>query len=603
MYCPIIYQVFALLVTVTHTRASLSDIFSSYALPISSEEWATLNQSVEGRLYPGQPVGLPCYNNFNGKNRTVVPAACEVVEKNKHNAAFLTTQMGGYTQGNWGVCQRTGAGCPTSPLSKIIPDANCTQGAIPSFFVDVRKVSDAQAGLIFANKFKVPIVVKASGHDYMGRSSGPVPLALWMHNYTPPMAVEQSFVPNGCRDPIGDVITFGSGTSFNDLYEFANRSGLTVAGGSSETVRPGGGWIAGGGHSPLSPVYGLGVDNVKQIKVVLPDGTYVTANKCQNSHLFFALRGGGGGTFGVNMEISMLAYKNTDVQVAKFGIPTANMTQLLKLLVANANQWHKEGWGGYIYPRLPAKPSEPIPVILINPRLNATEARVSLAALIKFADSLKAQRIIETRRSFYDVYELFIKGHQDDSGNFGVSMASRLIPSKNFDGPENQEELVDALIDAASDREGYQMMLMLLLVAPNATIVDENSSVTPAWRTSTWHIITSAAWDPANANVTYTQAAFGAVHRSINKLRDLTESNGGAYLNEADTFESGSGTEFWGRLNYENLKAIKQRFDPNGVMLVHKGIGSNRGDRFRCYPDVLSAQVSQDHVGVDNWEL
>ncbi|KAI4160357.1 MAG: hypothetical protein LQ342_005768 [Letrouitia transgressa] len=583
---------FALLIAVTCTRASQFPISSYYAPFIPPEEWVALNQSVEGRLYPGQPVGLPCYNNFNGQNCTVNPAACIIVEKNKHNAEFLTTQMSGYIQGNWGVCQRTGAGCPTSPFTNINPNANCTQGAIPSFFIDVRNISDAQAGLVFANKFKAPIVVKASGHDYMGRSSGPVPLALWMYNYTPRLAVNRSFVPDGCKDPVGNVITFGSGTSFNDLYEFANKSGLTVAGGSSETVRPGGGWITGGGHSPLSPVYGLGVDNVKQIKVVLPDGTYVTANGCQNPHLFFALRGGGGGTFGVNMEISILAYNNTEVQVAKFGIPTANMTQLLKLLVANANQWHKEGWGGYAYPRRPAKPSEPIPVILINPRLNATEVRVSLAPLIKFANSLHARTIIETRGSFYDVYELDIKGRQNDYGNSGLSMASRLIPSENFDGPENQGKLVDALIDAASDREGYQMMLMLLLVTPNATIVDENSSVTPAWRTSTWHVITSAAWDPANENITYVQGAFGAVHRSINKIRELTERNGGAYLNEADTFEDGSATEFWGRLNYEKLKTIKQQVDPNDVMFVHKGIGYQARDRFRCYPNFSSAQVS-----------
>jgi hypothetical protein len=39
----------------------------------------------------------------------------------------------------------------------------------------------------------------------------------------------------------------------------------------------------GGGHSVLTPVYGLGVDRVVQFKVVTPDGVYRTANECQNS--------------------------------------------------------------------------------------------------------------------------------------------------------------------------------------------------------------------------------------------------------------------------------------------------------------------------------
>ena len=44
-----------------------------------------------------------------------------------------------------------------------------------------------------------------------------------------------------------------------------------------------------------------------EIKVVVPAGQYLTANDCQNSDLFFALRGGGGGTFGVVMEATMRA--------------------------------------------------------------------------------------------------------------------------------------------------------------------------------------------------------------------------------------------------------------------------------------------------------
>jgi len=46
----------------------------------------------------------------------------------------------------------------------------------------------------------------------------------------------------------------------------------------------------------MSNTLGLGVDNVMQIKAVLPNGTLVTANKCQNPDIWYALRGGGGST-------------------------------------------------------------------------------------------------------------------------------------------------------------------------------------------------------------------------------------------------------------------------------------------------------------------
>jgi FAD/FMN-containing dehydrogenase len=64
----------------------------------------------------------------------------------------------------------------------------------------------------------------------------------------------------------------------------------------------------------LSPAFGLGVDRVLQFKIVTPDGQYRTVNKCQNEDLFFALRGGGGGTFGVVLESTSIASPQVTVQ-------------------------------------------------------------------------------------------------------------------------------------------------------------------------------------------------------------------------------------------------------------------------------------------------
>lgn len=109
----------------------------------------------------------------------------------------------------------------------------------------------------------MPIVVKNSGHDYKGRSAGAGSLALWVNNYKPAPTLEKSFIAEGCSQSVGDVVTFGTGEDFDGLYKFADQNNVTIIGGSAPTVRAGGGWISGGGHSPLSPVYGLGVDNVQ----------------------------------------------------------------------------------------------------------------------------------------------------------------------------------------------------------------------------------------------------------------------------------------------------------------------------------------------------
>jgi hypothetical protein len=68
------------------------------------------------------------------------------------------------------------------------------------------------------------------------------------------------------------------------------------------------GWFTGGGHGPLSSDYGMGADNVLEATVILPSGEVVVTNACQNSDLLYAIRGGGGGTFGIILSVVMKAH-------------------------------------------------------------------------------------------------------------------------------------------------------------------------------------------------------------------------------------------------------------------------------------------------------
>jgi hypothetical protein len=184
-------------------------------------------------------------------------------------------------QGNWGACQATGQSCYLSstltydPITPLL--GTCYQGSVPNYYVEVQQVSDVQKTMEFAQEHGIPLVVKNTGHDYKGRSSAPNSLALWTHNYTPEMTLTRSFTPDGCSAATGDVVTFGAGQGFGPINEFGNENNVTVVGGTSETVGAAGGWITGGGHSALSNTLGLGVDNVQQLRAVLPSGTYVTA--------------------------------------------------------------------------------------------------------------------------------------------------------------------------------------------------------------------------------------------------------------------------------------------------------------------------------------
>ncbi|KAG8717143.1 hypothetical protein FRC08_008133 [Ceratobasidium sp. 394] len=130
----------------------------------------------------------------------------------------------------------------------------------------------------------------------------PGTLSLWTHNikyinYT------TSFVPAQCSAQGVPALTYGAGQDMESLFLFAETN-ITFIGESAKTVGAAGGWIMGGGHSILSNTCGLGVDRVLQFRIVIPDGWFLVANTCQNTDIFLALRGGGGGTFGVVIEVT-----------------------------------------------------------------------------------------------------------------------------------------------------------------------------------------------------------------------------------------------------------------------------------------------------------
>lgn len=263
---------------------------------------------------------------------------------------------------------------------------------------------------------------------------------------------------------------------------------------------------------------------------------------------------------------------------AVFQLGPLNLSQkrdFLKVLVANANQWLADGWGGDSYP-LGTKPT----IELVNPLLDKTGATKSLEPLIDFISSLpKASYSITTYNSWYSLFTEKIASQYSSYASYGTAMSSRLIPSANFDGARNQELLVDALMAGALSN-----IYAMLCIAPPARTSDDGTALSPAWRRSTWHFMFITRWDPSKTDSAQIQAAFDLVHETMEPLRKLTPS-AAVYINEADVLEADTPALFWGVDNYQKLLKIKRQLDPNNVLQVHGGVGSDRkASMFQCYP-------------------
>jgi hypothetical protein len=158
----------------------------------------------------------------------------------------------------------------------------------------------------------------------------------------------------------------------------------------------------------------------------------VTANRCQSQDIFFALRGGGGNAFGVNMEVTYRAHPRVVLQVANFvfvasSIPSFNA--IFPVLTQNANKWAEQGFGGYI--TLGEQARTVISVLLASPNLSYEDAVASMAPLFAFANSSNVAVVVSanvtTSNSFFQAYQQFILPNEEAAG-IGAAIASRLIP-------------------------------------------------------------------------------------------------------------------------------------------------------------------------------
>lgn len=106
----------------------------------------------------------------------------------------------------------------------------------------------------------------------------------------------------------GKAMKMGAGVQSFEASEAAYNAGLVVVGGNCPTVGLAGGYSQGGGHGQLVSHVGLAADQVLEWEVVLANGKLVTASPTNYPDLYWALSGGGGGTYGVVVSMTSKAY-------------------------------------------------------------------------------------------------------------------------------------------------------------------------------------------------------------------------------------------------------------------------------------------------------
>ena len=160
-------------------------------------------------------------------------------------------------------------------------------GARPDAVVVPRDSRDVQALLRWADRHDVRVAARSGGHSYAGYST-----------LDEGVVVDLRRLRAISVDRGGRRASIGAGAHMIEVVDALARHGGAVPGGSCPTVGFGG-LALGGGYGLASRAFGLTADNVTGLVVITPDGRLRRVDARHDPDLFWALRGGGGGNFGI----------------------------------------------------------------------------------------------------------------------------------------------------------------------------------------------------------------------------------------------------------------------------------------------------------------
>ena len=328
-------------------RDASADVLTTrnYCLPQNTSCWPSAavweeelgaKLSSQAGLYPLFDPQVPV--DFNNRTAPGYIEMCESVSETNPNASYILEDTAQGRCMQYQSCAR----------KQCDPEGEWN---IPQYSVMAKVQSDVVEALKFAAKYNIQVAVKTSGHNYAGSSLMDGGLLIWMRHYEKYGDITREQVV--CGTQYIAVMKVGGGQNWYEAYRAAGND-YHMIGGGGLSVGAAGGWLMGGGLSASARRYGMGVDQVVQFEVVLADGRVLNASACENEDLFWAMRGGGGGSFGVTTAVwyrlhetkpfCEMAFYVNDFVAPEYNPKTIN--KWLDLLVDEIGTLDRR-WGGY----------------------------------------------------------------------------------------------------------------------------------------------------------------------------------------------------------------------------------------------------------------
>jgi FAD/FMN-containing dehydrogenase len=545
----------------------------------SAAEWDRLKAAVDGHLLKPESPFARC--------STALPDACTAAIKQVQNPYFLGDN-------------------PALTQSSGWVDAWSSQPS--AYAVAATTTAHVVAAVNFAREYNLRLVVKGGGHSYQGTSNAADSLLIWTR-YMNGVTLHDDFSAQGCaaqKSP-QPAVTLGSGAMWRDAYAaVTTEGGRYVQGGGCQTVGVAG-LVQSGGFGSWSKCYGTAAGGLLEAEVVTADGVVRIANRCMHADLFWAIKGGGGGTFGVLTRVTL---RTRDLP-QWFGAVNASIRPAsdaaYRALIAKALSFYRSDLMNPHWGEKMIFGSERFAVSMLFQGLTQEQARSTWAPFFDWVRAHSEYAFIEEPRVLViPARELwnpeYLKQHvpgaillddragtapnraywaenREEAGQFLHGYKTAWLPAALLE-PAQLSALAEAVFAASRHWSvAFHFNKGLAGAPPEEIAAARETAMNPAALDAFACAFIAGEGPPAFAGMPgsgpdLTQARDDARRIGLAMDELLKAAPGaGSYVSESDYFQVDWQHAFWGA-NYLRLAAIKRKYDPHGLFFVHHGVGS-----------------------------
>jgi len=536
----------------------------------TDSDWAALRRMVQGRL---APVALP----------ELTP---EDAPKLLSNPFYIGDQAGLTQSSGW---------------------VDAWRSAPSAYVVRAENAADVAAAVRFAGAHKLRLVVKGGGHSYMGGSNAPDSLLVWTRAMEQ-IELHDAFVPQGSAAAPVHAVTVGAGCTWGRVYDaVTSKGGRYVQGGGCTTVGVAG-LVQGGGFGSFSKTYGIASAGLLEAEVVTADGKIRIVNAARDPDLYWALKGGGGGTFGVITRMTLATHDlPANFAIAQWDVRATSPEAYHRLLAAFIDTYATNLFNAHWGEQVAANPSNRLSVQMLAAGLTGAEAKAAWAPFAAFVaahpedyQAKPLQVSAMPAELFWDAVVLaatapsairhdtrpgarprdfWWSGNTTEAGTFWHGYTSTWMPQSLLE-PQNRAKLVDAWFAASRHwqvafhfNKGLAGSTDAVRAAARQTAT--NPEVADAFALAISGMDGASVYPPLpqeKGMLLFARADQVSIHKANDALRQVAP-GAGCYMSECDYFNPDWRRASWGP-NAGRLEAIKRRYDPEGLFIVHHGVGS-----------------------------